>query len=119
MTKCALLVRSFSQYTVMYNGLATFSHVCMLDNVLLVQVEEYTREQIPFDRHDFPDNQPCLDLIEKRPMGLLPLMDSECLRGAVASDQVCTISKVIHHSAACIGSTALTVASHGKVLIVL
>lgn len=51
------------------------------------EVEEYTREQIPFDRRDFPDNQPCLDLIEKKPVGLLPLMDSECLRGAVASDQ--------------------------------
>ncbi|KAG5189663.1 P-loop containing nucleoside triphosphate hydrolase protein [Tribonema minus] len=51
------------------------------------EVEEYTREQIPFDRRDFPNNQPCLDLIEKKPMGLLPLIDSECLRGAVASDQ--------------------------------
>ncbi|KAG5189092.1 P-loop containing nucleoside triphosphate hydrolase protein [Tribonema minus] len=51
------------------------------------EVEEYTREQIPFDRHDFPNNQSCLDLIEKKPMGLLPLIDSECLRGAVASDQ--------------------------------
>lgn len=53
-----------------------------------LQVEEYTREQIPFDRHDFPNNQSCLDLIEKKPMGLLPLIDSECLRGAVATDQV-------------------------------
>jgi myosin heavy subunit len=92
----------------------------MSANVLL-QVEEYTREQIPFDRHDFPDNQPCLDLIEKRPMGLLPLMDSECLRGAVASDQVSTSSmtSVIHHNTACIGSTAVIVASNCSVLIVL
>jgi Myosin head (motor domain) len=93
--------------------------MCIFACVLL-QVEEYTREQIPFDRHDFPDNQPCLDLIEKRPMGLLPLMDSECLRGAVASDQVSTSSmtNVIHHSAVCIGSIALSVRSHGSLLIV-
>lgn len=27
------------------------------------------REQIQWDRTDFPDNQPCVDLIEKKPMG--------------------------------------------------
>jgi len=31
--------------------------------------EEYMREQIQWDRTDFPDNQPCVDLIQKKPMG--------------------------------------------------
>ena len=48
--------------------------------------EEYAREAIEWDRTDFPDNQPCVDLIEKKPLGLLPILDSECTRGAAASD---------------------------------
>jgi len=31
--------------------------------------EEYAREEIDWDRSDFPDNQPCVDLIEKKPLG--------------------------------------------------
>ena len=34
-----------------------------------MEEEEYMREQIEWDRTDFPDNQPCVDLIEKKPMG--------------------------------------------------
>jgi hypothetical protein len=34
-----------------------------------MEEEEYMREQIQWDRTDFPDNQPCVDLIEKKPMG--------------------------------------------------
>jgi len=48
--------------------------------------EEYMREEIEWDRTDFPDNQPCVDLIEKKPIGLLPILDSECTRGAAARD---------------------------------
>jgi myosin heavy subunit len=36
---------------------------------LQMEEEEYMREQIEWDRTDFPDNQPCVDLIEKKPMG--------------------------------------------------
>lgn len=34
-----------------------------------MEEQEYIREQIQWDRTDFPDNQPCVDLIEKKPMG--------------------------------------------------
>lgn len=34
----------------------------------------------------FPDNGPTIELVEKRPMGLLPMLESECKRGASALD---------------------------------
>ncbi|CAM9390305.1 unnamed protein product, partial [Phaeothamnion confervicola] len=37
----------------------------------------YTAEQIRFAHVDFIDNQPVVDLIEKKPYGLMPLLDEE------------------------------------------
>jgi myosin heavy subunit len=37
--------------------------------VVQMEEEEYMREAIQWDRTEFPDNQPCVDLIEKKPMG--------------------------------------------------
>ena len=51
------------------------------------EAEEYEREQIQWDRTEFPDNNPCIELVEKKPMGLIPFMESECSRGAAASDR--------------------------------
>lgn len=34
----------------------------------------------------FPDNGPTIELVEKRPIGLLPMLESECKRGASALD---------------------------------
>merc|ERR1712196_513495 len=42
--------------------------------------EEYRKEKIEWDRTNFPDNRDVIELIEKKPMGLLPYMDSECSR---------------------------------------
>jgi len=39
----------------------------------------YMSEKIKFDHIEFIDNQPILDLIEKRPNGLLVLLDEECV----------------------------------------
>eukprot|EP00614_Pseudopedinella_elastica_P024052 CAMPEP_0172622184 /NCGR_PEP_ID=MMETSP1068-20121228/118582_1 /TAXON_ID=35684 /ORGANISM="Pseudopedinella elastica, Strain CCMP716" /LENGTH=2261 /DNA_ID=CAMNT_0013430271 /DNA_START=120 /DNA_END=6905 /DNA_ORIENTATION=+ len=46
----------------------------------------YHEEGIDFNMSDFPDNQQCLDLIMKRPSGILPNLDSDCARGAAATD---------------------------------
>lgn len=54
------------------------------DIVFKQEAEEYTREQIEWDQTTFPDNEPCIELLVKRPIGLLPYMDSECSRGLVA-----------------------------------
>jgi hypothetical protein len=37
----------------------------------------YTNEQIKFEHIHFIDNQPVVDLIEKKPYGLMPLLDEE------------------------------------------
>ncbi|XP_024384280.1 myosin-1 isoform X2 [Physcomitrium patens] len=44
-----------------------------------LEQEEYTSEDIDWTRIEFEDNQECLDLIEKRPVGLLSLLDEECM----------------------------------------
>ncbi|KAJ7518383.1 hypothetical protein O6H91_21G066400 [Diphasiastrum complanatum] len=43
-----------------------------------LEQEEYTAEGIDWTRVDFVDNQECLDLIERRPLGLISLLDEEC-----------------------------------------
>ena len=39
--------------------------------------EEYTKEEISFETVDFKDNQQCLDLLTKRPTGLLHILNDE------------------------------------------
>ncbi|GLJ33257.1 hypothetical protein SUGI_0669180 [Cryptomeria japonica] len=43
-----------------------------------LEQEEYSLDGIDWTRVEFEDNQECLDLIEKRPLGLLSLLDEEC-----------------------------------------
>lgn len=38
----------------------------------------FNREKINWSKITFNDNQECLDLIEKRPLGILSLLDEEC-----------------------------------------
>ena len=40
--------------------------------------EEYSREKINWQMIEFNDNQACLDLINKKPMGIFQLLDEEC-----------------------------------------
>lgn len=57
------------------------------DSVFKSEEAEYKREGITWEKTDFPDNQDCLDLIEKRPVGLLFMIDEECLRGNSGNDR--------------------------------
>lgn len=43
-----------------------------------LEQEEYGLDGIDWTHVEFEDNQDCLDLIEKRPLGLLSLLDEEC-----------------------------------------
>jgi myosin heavy subunit len=43
-----------------------------------LEQEEYEREGIDWTKVDFEDNQACVDVIERRPMGILSLLDEQC-----------------------------------------
>ena len=43
-----------------------------------LEQEEYSLGGIDWTKVEFQDTQECLDLIKKRPLGLLPLLDEEC-----------------------------------------
>jgi myosin heavy subunit len=47
-------------------------------HIFKLEQEEYTREKVPWDSIAFVDNQECLDLIEKKPLCLLSMLDEEC-----------------------------------------
>ncbi|CAG0897110.1 unnamed protein product [Darwinula stevensoni] len=49
-----------------------------LQQVFVLEQEEYSREEIDWKSIDFYDNQPCIDLIEGKPLGILSLLDEEC-----------------------------------------
>ena len=44
-----------------------------------LEQDEYESQGIQWSFIDFPDNQACLDLIEGKPVGLLALLDEQCL----------------------------------------
>ncbi|KAF7702988.1 unconventional myosin-Vb isoform X2 [Silurus meridionalis] len=46
-------------------------------HVFQLEQEEYEREELPWNRIEFSDNQPCITLIEGS-LGLLDLLDEEC-----------------------------------------
>ncbi len=47
-------------------------------HIFKLEQEEYESEGIEWSSVVFIDNQDCLDLVAKRPTGLLPLLDEEC-----------------------------------------
>ena len=63
-------------------------------HVFKLEQEEYVKEGIEWDRIDYVDNQPCLDLIEGK-MGILSLLDEES-RLPNGTDESFN-SKVHHH----------------------
>ena len=63
------------------------------DIIFKQEAAEYERENIEWDRTAFPDNMPCIELLSKKPHGLLRVLDNECLRGMAASDGDKLVSK--------------------------
>jgi len=47
-------------------------------HIFSMEQEEYEREKINWRNITFKDNQECLDLIEKKPVGILSFLDEEC-----------------------------------------
>ncbi|XP_024543080.1 myosin-11 [Selaginella moellendorffii] len=48
-------------------------------HVFKMEQEEYTKEAIDWSYIDFVDNQDVLDLIEKKPLGIIALLDEACM----------------------------------------
>ena len=50
-------------------------------NEFVFELEQnvYREEGIDWAYVSFPDNKPCLEMIEKKPIGLLSLIDEECM----------------------------------------
>ena len=53
-------------------------HQFFLKFVFKMEEQIYTEECIRGIRIDYADNQPCIDLVEKPPLGIFRLLDSQC-----------------------------------------
>ncbi|CAG0903293.1 unnamed protein product, partial [Darwinula stevensoni] len=69
-------VNSFEQFCINYANEKLQQQFCQ--HVFKLEQEEYLREQIEWKFIDYYDNQPCINLIEGRPLGILSLLDDEC-----------------------------------------
>eukprot|EP00898_Chlorokybus_atmophyticus_P008905 jgi/Chlat1/9015/Chrsp94S08344 len=68
---------SFEQFCINYANERLQQH--FNGHLFKLEQEEYSREGIDWTNIEFDDNQECLDLIEKRPLGVLSLLDEECV----------------------------------------
>ncbi|OIW20881.1 hypothetical protein TanjilG_24959 [Lupinus angustifolius] len=66
-----LLVTATSRFNMVFRD--EFQHVFKMEQ------EEYTKEQIDWSYIEFVDNKDVLDLIEKKPGGIIALLDEACM----------------------------------------
>ncbi|KAM7261796.1 hypothetical protein ACFE04_020873 [Oxalis oulophora] len=66
---------SFEQFCINYANERLQQHFNR--HLFKLEQEEYVQDGIDWKRVDFEDNQDCLNLFEKRPLGLLSLLDEE------------------------------------------
>ncbi|CAM9911573.1 unnamed protein product [Pylaiella littoralis] len=57
------------------------------DFVFRQEQEEYRREQLEWTFIHFPDNADCITLIEKKPNGIIPTLDEQCIIGKATDDR--------------------------------
>ncbi|XP_078168747.1 myosin-17-like isoform X2 [Carex rostrata] len=70
-------VNSFEQLCINYTNEKLQQH--FNQHVFKMEQEEYTKEEINWSYIDFVDNQDVLDLIEKKPGGVISLLDEACM----------------------------------------
>jgi len=78
-------VNSFEQLCINYANEKLqnlFNH-----HIFVMEQEAYAAEGVDVTAIQFVNNQPCVDLIEKKPIGLLPLLDEICYLGRETTDQ--------------------------------
>nr|CAD1824242.1 unnamed protein product [Ananas comosus var. bracteatus] len=70
-------INSFEQLCINYTNEKLQQH--FNQHVFKMEQEEYTREEIDWSYIEFVDNQDVLDLIEKKPGGIIALLDEACM----------------------------------------
>ncbi|KAF3326549.1 myosin-15-like protein [Carex littledalei] len=68
---------SFEQFCINFANEKLQQH--FNEHVFKMEQEEYRREEINWSYIDFVDNQDVLDLIEKKPIGIISLLDEACM----------------------------------------
>jgi len=63
------------------------SPFCRLQNlfnhhIFIMEQAQYKAEGVDVTTIEFINNQPCVDMIEKKPMGILPMLDEVRARGS-------------------------------------
>jgi myosin-5 len=81
----SLQINSFEQLCINYTN--EMLQQQFNQHVFVYEQEVYVEEGIDFSRLEFKDNGPCLDLIDKKPLGILPLLDEQAMLGRRASDE--------------------------------
>ncbi|XP_057547407.1 myosin-6 [Amaranthus tricolor] len=70
-------INSFEQFCINLTNEKLQQH--FNQHVFKMEQEEYTREEIDWSYIEFVDNQDVLDLIEKKPGGIIALLDEACM----------------------------------------
>lgn len=70
-----LIDNNFEQLCINFASESLYQHYTRC--VFKLEQAEYAREKIPYINITFPDNQPLLNLIAKKPIGILPLLEDE------------------------------------------
>ncbi|KAL3644945.1 hypothetical protein CASFOL_010125 [Castilleja foliolosa] len=68
---------SFEQFCINFTNEKLQQH--FNEHVFKMEQEEYTREEIDWSYIEFVDNKDVLDLIEKKPGGIIALLDEACM----------------------------------------
>ncbi|CAM8910154.1 unnamed protein product [Rhodiola kirilowii] len=68
---------SFEQFCINFANEKLQQH--FNEHVFKMEQEEYSREEIDWSYIEFIDNQDVLDLIEKKPIGIIALLDEACM----------------------------------------
>jgi hypothetical protein len=55
-------------------------------HIFIMEQAQYREEEVDVTSIEFVNNQPCVDLIEKKPMGILPQLDDVCVQATRTMD---------------------------------